>query len=686
MTNIKIILILLIFVPGVWNQMNAQTGNWCATPYFDSIEIARDPDILKRRAVLEAYTQQFQPSDEKTVLTIPVVFHIVHNYGAENIPKSSVEAVIEQMNKDYRKLNMELSQVVSQFKPIVADVEVEFKLARLDPDGNCTEGITRTHSLSTYNADNNVKYEIPGWNPNKYLNIWVVNSIASGAAAWSHYPGVSPELDGVVCKYNYIGYNHVITHEVGHYLNLMHTWGDSNEPGLASNCNMDDNVGDTPNTMGTTDNSCNLSQATCGSLDNVQNYMDYSGCYIMFTEGQKTRMRAALNSWIGGRNNLWTNANLLATGTNPGYNPPVCSPIPDFKTDFACGCMGSSFAFTDMSYNGEVTSWEWSFPGGSPSFSNEQNPVINYINKGKFSATLTVYNSAGYQSITKNSWINVMDTLSGEITPMNQDMQSASFPDYPDNPERKWTIAGDAVNKFTRYTHSNGNISMRVNNANNYAGTFSELVSPNIMFNSAIDMSQLEFRIAYARRNANSTDIFKVFLSTNCGRSWLMRYIKSGSTLATNGGAFVTGTFIPTDNDWKSVKINTNITQPVNHVMIKFQITSNGGNYLYIDDIKIGKPATAADKISFEDDFNFYVHPNPLHDDASIELFMPAGDKITFYLFNLAGILVTRSEYSVKQGENHLSGNILFNGLKPGIYYLKGAAWQKTRIVKVILY
>ena len=107
------------------------------------------------------------------------------------------------------------------------------------------------------------------------------------------------EEDGIVIQHNYTGSigtsnayrSRTLTHEVGHWLNLRHPWGNSNNPGLAENCDEDDLVDDTPNTMGWT--SCVLEGTTCGSLDNVQNYMDYSYCGRMFTLGQKDRMRAA---------------------------------------------------------------------------------------------------------------------------------------------------------------------------------------------------------------------------------------------------------------------------------------------------------------------------------------------------------------------------------------------------------
>ena len=138
----------------------------------------------------------------------------------------------------------------------------------------------------------------------------------------------------MVLAYKYVGtigsvhspYNQgrTSTHEVGHWLNLEHLWGPNNNPGTATSCSSDDGVDDTPRCIGVT--ACILTSNSCSNdaqdgywssdvVDNVENYMEYSYCNKMFTNGQKTRMRSALVSSVGGRNNLWINSNLNSTGT-----------------------------------------------------------------------------------------------------------------------------------------------------------------------------------------------------------------------------------------------------------------------------------------------------------------------------------------------------------------------------------
>ncbi len=680
----KIILLVSSFF--LFSLLQAQDSIWCITNYMDSMEVAKNPEIKTEREKLEKFTQKFEDPNPKTVLIIPVVFHIVHNYGEENISKEIVEAGIAEMNKDYRRLNIGLSSVVSNFVPIIADMEIEFRLATKDPNGNCTEGITRTQSMSTYNATNDVKYDVPGWNPSSYLNIWIVNSIEGSAAAWSHYPGISPDLDGVVCIYHYVGSNHVLTHEVGHYLNLRHTWGNSNDPGLSENCYDDDLVNDTPNTIGTTNNGCNLSQTSCGSLDNVQNYMDYSGCTLMYTEGQKTRARAALNSSVSGRNNLWTSQNLILTGTNAGYEPSDCTPIADFSTSKSTGCQGFTSTFTDLSYNGPVTSREWQFAGASPSFSTLQNPEITYNQPGDHQVSLTVYNTAGNDIKTRQAFIHVRDTIAGLTAPVFEEMQNAAFPDYTSNPELKWVIGGTASNKWTKYSHSNGNKSLRVKNFSNQTNTISEIISPNISFNNSISMSQLSFKLAYAKKSSTSNEELRVYYSNDCGNTWKRKYTKSAGALSTNGNIVVPGEFIPTDNQWRTENVNLGTITNLSHLMLKFELISRNGNYLYIDDIKLGEYTDITEDFYHNEGVNFTIQPMPVENNSTIGFVLTHENIVSFVLYDYSGNRISQTEINAKAGENKIRWNELFPGTKPGIYFVHCQSNKSRANLKAVVF
>ena len=285
---------------------------------------AEKPSLLEMRAAYEIEIQQIINSKSSFAQkTIPVVIHVIYNDSYSNISSSQVASAITAINEDFNAGNSDFSSVISSFSGVKSNLNINFELANLDPSGNATSGITRTQSDLTDSAGENVK-ALVNWDSDMYLNIWVVDNIESGAGAYAYYPGTAPSgNEGIVCRHSQFGTwgtssssnfsATTLTHEIGHYLNLAHTWGNSNDAELEANCNEDDGVSDTPNTTGTL-YGCNTNQSTCGSLDNVQNYMDYTECTNMFTTGQRSRVHAALHSSQGGRVNLWQYENLIATG------------------------------------------------------------------------------------------------------------------------------------------------------------------------------------------------------------------------------------------------------------------------------------------------------------------------------------------------------------------------------------
>ena len=259
----------------------------------------------------------------RPVITIPVVVHVMYYQGdalgtGTNISDSQIQSQIDVLNEDFRRLNSNIYSVPAAFRGISADPLIQFCLAQQDPNGNFTTGINR-YSISGFieptrdYIDTNLK-QTTIWDRDKYLNIWSCDISGSGPQilGYAQFPGEpvsaafpNPELtDGVVILYNVFGRigdllplldkGRTATHEVGHWLNLKHIWG--NEPG----CSSDDDVFDTP--LQTTKSSdCNVFPKTDSCSDNYpgimfQNFMDYSddNCLGLYTYGQSARMDAAL--------------------------------------------------------------------------------------------------------------------------------------------------------------------------------------------------------------------------------------------------------------------------------------------------------------------------------------------------------------------------------------------------------
>ncbi|MEO8086942.1 MAG: M43 family zinc metalloprotease, partial [Bacteroidota bacterium] len=575
-------------------QASAQEEKHCYTTEVYTQLIQQHPEVLQTQSNLELFTEQYvaQHSGERsgTVLIIPIVFHIIHNYGSENIPDAQVYDQVRILNDDFRKLSYDTATIVSVFKPIAADCEIEFRLATLDPNGNCTTGIDRIASLLTHNADDNSK--LNPWPSNEYLNLWVVADLGnSGAAAYAYYPGTAPAgADGVIAIHGYIGSigtgelgrSRVLTHEIGHCLNLAHVWGSTNNPGVACG---DDGVNDTPITKGWT--ACNLNGSICNppALENVQNYMEYSYCCNMFSEGQKTRMRAALNSATGGRNNLWQAANLVATGTD-GSIAGLCAPVSDFNVNNNFLCEGDSLQYRDLSFLGQPATWSWSFPGGIPVASSDSSPTVIYNTAGIYDATLTVTNATGSDSKTRTSYITVAGAAALAV-PFFEGFEN-SFP----------TSDGAVINNDNGNTWqqvntaaATGTHSIKINNfSSNTEGETDEYITPSYDF-TGLESSTITFKVAYSQRSDTSRhDALKVYYSLNCGESWQLRYTKMGAGLATvspHSTAFTPSA----SNDWRQEMLSVAILAGKPNVRLKFQAISARGNNLYIDDINFfGSP------------------------------------------------------------------------------------------------
>ena len=190
--------IFLFLLTITFLQNSFAQSRLCGTDDMVRKSLSQHPELQIQRDELEAFTQQYSSSGERAIKVVPIVFHVIHNYGSENIAKSQIEDAVRIINEDYQLLNDDQNEVISAFSSIVANVEFEFRLAQLDPNGNCTDGITRTASALTFNADDNVK-ELVVWPRNKYLNVWVVDNISFGAGGYAYLPGsAQAAVDGIV--------------------------------------------------------------------------------------------------------------------------------------------------------------------------------------------------------------------------------------------------------------------------------------------------------------------------------------------------------------------------------------------------------------------------------------------------------------------------------------------------------
>lgn len=654
------------------------------------VRYAHEPNRLRQIEddiiALEVHTQKFAErgaAKSSSTFVIPVVFHVIHDNGTENISDEQIYNAVELLNKDFNQQNSNWQTVNPAFLGIIADVGIEFRLAQQDPSGNCTNGITRTTSLLTYEGDHDMQ-DLIQWNRAMYLNIWVCANLSSGAAAYSQYPGSvnnSPESDGIVSRHNYIGSigtgsvsrTTALSHEVGHWLNLRHVWGNSNDPNLSTNCNGDDLVSDTPETIGWT--SCNTNAQSCGSLDNVENYMDYAACRKMFTEGQKNRMLAALNSSTAQRNQLWQNSNLSNTGTEG----PALLCAANLSSNFTIVCAGDSVVFSDNSYNG-ATGWEWGFPGGSPAVSTIESPVIYYNTPGVYDVSLTANNSATTVNTTKAQYITVL-SADGYPLPYQESFENLSS--IPSNDWFSIDKQNDGGFQITSSAAYTGSQCAKLTNNTNDAGNLDELLSNTIDLNG-MQEATISFKYAFKRRNSNNDDRLRFYVSNNCGQTWSLRKQLRGQTNLSTGNT-QSSSFTPNNqSDWQEAIIdNIQFSFLGSGFRFKFWFESDGGNNLYIDDININGNPVGIEELTAES-IRLNIFPNPITNISTLSFELEERSDVRMDVVDMLGrTILTIENESLSQGRHQYP--ISRSELGNGMYFVRVSINGKTSMVKFMV-
>ncbi len=267
-------------------------------------QMAADPSLAKRMAAVEDQTKKFESTSTSNrsvvgAVVIPVVVHVVYNITTQNVTDAQVAAQIDVLNKDFAKTNSDVTLVPDAFKPLAANTNIQFVLAQQDPTGAPTSGIIHKQTkIASFSSNDAVKNSKKGgsdpWPASSYLNVWVCN-LSGGLLGYAQFPGGRASTDGVVVLFSSLpgvasgpySKGRTATHEVGHWLNLRHIWGDAS-------CGTD-LVTDTP-TQQTSNYGCpSFPHVTCGNNgDMSMNYMDYTddACMYMFSTGQAARMNA----------------------------------------------------------------------------------------------------------------------------------------------------------------------------------------------------------------------------------------------------------------------------------------------------------------------------------------------------------------------------------------------------------
>ncbi|MCC5946354.1 MAG: T9SS type A sorting domain-containing protein [Bernardetiaceae bacterium] len=578
---------------------------------------------------------QIKSIDEEG-FTIPVIVHIVHNgepigEGA-NISTAQVYSQIEVMNEDFSKLNANANQTLPIFAPVAANANIRFVLATVTPDGRPLEepGIHRINGQrlrwNIATANQTLKPSTI-WNPEQYMNIWTVN-FDTGVFGFAQFPTMSTlaglegepddaDTDGIVINYRNFGdfsriqtpqleaggpnnRGRTATHEIGHFLGLLHTWG------FARSCAADDFCDDTP-LCNSPNFGCNLNSESCGSLDMIQNFMDYTtdSCMTLFTQEQVQRMHIVLTN-SPRRQSLTTST--VANPINEGI-------FVNFNADKTQVCEGGMVQFqnkTQIFGNSRVSAYQWEFPGGLPDTSSDENPLVTYETPGVYAVRLLAISHTGEENdeLTREAFIRVLDTDLAVTGSLFENFENG-LPEG-DNVWRSESSTNDGWRVRSGVSAFNeGNQSLAIENF------FQNFEADTVIFRSPLfrkdgrDIFKVTFDVAYAARMQRS-DSLLVFLTRDCGGSYEQIFKKGGSKLATAPPR--NEAFIPNPNQWRTETAYIDArSEDSEFLQIIFVNKGNFGNNLFIDNIRIEEIADlAAPRADFITDYPLYLAQEPV--------------------------------------------------------------------------
>ena len=692
----------------------SQDGKWCKTDQIIKEQKASNVKFeeLLHSSLKNAAKKKLNNEAKGDVIEIPTVIHIIHDNGIGNISDDQIYSALEVLNTDYNRLNADTSSTrqtaLAPFKQNAGSMDIAFKLAKLDPQGNCTNGIVRVNAPHlTYSAGEDCKYTSnggsDGWPKDNYFNIWVVNTIDSEGAAgtiagYAYYPYGASTNDGygILMDNSYFGTvgtasnedGRVLTHEMGHALGLPHIF---DEVANGSGCHTGDCFSegdyscDTP-PQSEANWSCSQTYNSCSEIplndafgfdayDQIENYMSYNYCQNMFSLDQVNIMQNNFVD-ISFLSNLKSPSNLIATGINEPDQ--ICYAA--FEAYNRVICSGDVIPFHDYSFS-NPTDWSWSITPGVPGVDYDfvngtsaisKNPEITFITSGHYSVSLNVTDGVGNASETKTDYIQVLPT---DISlPFAEGFESYNLL----NDTEIWSITNiennNAFNVFSQAGH-NSNKSLKLANFGQFGENTDELISGPIDL-SVVDPSSeivtLSFRYSYRKRVPSNDEWLKVFISRDCGDNWTQRKTIHGDALNSNS----TGTpWLPTvESDWTTVHM-TNVTSSyfVKDFRVKFEFEGSGGNNFFLDNINIYKGAPSDALVDVDElvneNFDFTIFPNPADDELNLRLSVNASSDFKGRILDVTGKEIRMFDFNQLVSSNQ--AKIEISDLTSGVYFIQ---------------
>lgn len=725
---LSVIAVVLISLSAFGQKNTNRCGTESAMENFYLNTPEKKAAFSKRLSNFNEFAAKHRARKNQNPIIIPTVIHVFHYNGASNISDQQVLDGLNQINEDIQRMNSDTGDTRSIFKPYAGALDLEFRLAKKDPSGQCTNGIVRVNDPSSSGFEGSDAL-ISKWDnqntpgQNQYFNMWIVGGIQNFTGGngiilgYAYYPGgttINGQFNdpnnnnpfyGLVNRsdaWGKIGSNisysgRTPTHEVGHALSLPHTFN----RGCGSDCSTTgDYICDTPPardpTYGCSQilNSCSNdlqgpSPYSSDMKNQIENYMSYDDCQNMFSQGQANRMSAAI-AYHSKLATLTSASNLIATGTDDAYyfSAPDCTPIADFWVEQNTNCENNIFEFKNFAYNDfkdSTWTYNWSFPGGTPATSNAESPTVTYSQSGQYNVSLTVTNSQGTSlTETKNNYVNVVSGSGSFIGPIKTFFTEPSFPVFQSDPSLSWEIVNqnNSVNTWERTTNAffSGPASVYLNNYNiQGSGKVNSLLTP------AADLTQmnqayLNFQLAYAQKN-NQNEYLIINYSEDCGASWNLLRVEQSLRLKSVPN-LVNSEFIPSGpSEWKNYTLNISNLAGRDNIIFKLDFKSFGGNNIFIDDFEISEsPLTNLEK-NIQPQSTFHIYPNPGKGLITLELDNFDSDKnIDLRIVNSLG--QTLETFQLETGR--IKKEIDMSHLGNGLYFIQSVS-DKSIIKKLII-